>query len=379
MILHGHRIRPRLPSSRQQRDYRTVWNSVQNLFARIAIVASVILSAPAAAQDLAAFDRHDAVILIYHRFGEPDLPSTNIRTEQFEAQLAALAAGDYSVLPLADIVRAFADGSALPEKAVAITVDDAYRSFADTAWPLLRKYGFPATLFVATDPVDEGFSRYLDWETIRRLHREGVAIGHHGAAHLHLIDAGIDAARADIARASERFRAELGFVPDLFAYPYGEYSRDLAELVHRMGFTAAMAQYSGVAAAGGDRFALPRFPLNEHYSTPARFRLIVNARALPVTDVLPSDTVLTPASNPPAYGFTLTTDIPGLRALACYPSHSGPAAITFLPGRRVEVRVDRPFPKGRGRINCTLPGGDRRWFWLGRFFYVPKGEQADVD
>ncbi|MFQ5348386.1 MAG: polysaccharide deacetylase family protein, partial [Rhodothalassiaceae bacterium] len=179
---------------------------VQNIFLRLTILGLVVLlyPAPVAAQDLATFDRHDAVILIYHRFGEPDLPSTNIRTEQFEAQLAELAAGDYSVLPLADIVRAFADGTPLPEKTVAITVDDAYRSFADTAWPLLRKYGFPATLFVATDPVDEGYSRYLDWETIRRLRAEGVTIGHHGAAHLHMIDAGPEAARADIARASAR-------------------------------------------------------------------------------------------------------------------------------------------------------------------------------
>ncbi len=345
---------------------------VQNFFLWLTIVGLALLRpGPATAEDLAARDRHDAVILIYHRFGEPDLPSTNIRTDQFAAQLAELAAGGYAVLPLETVVKAFADGTELPEKTVAITVDDAYRSFATTAWPLLRRYGFPVTLFVATDPVDEGYSRYLDWDAIRRLRDEGVAIGHHGAAHLHMIDAGLAAARADIARASERFRAELGAVPTLFAYPYGEYSRGLAELVHSMGFVAAMAQYSGVAAAGGDHYALPRFPLNAHYSTPSRFRLIVNARALPVTDIVPSDTILTPQTNPPAYGFTLTTTVPGLSALACYPSHTRPAEITLLAGRRVEVRVDRPFPPGRGRINCTLPGGDRRWFWLGRFFYVP--------
>ena len=349
-----------------------VLGGVQNFFLWMTIFGLALgRPGPAAAEDLAALDRHDAVILIYHRFGEPDLPATNIRTDQFEAQLAALAAGGYAVLPLADIVRAFADGTELPEKAVAITVDDAYESFATTAWPLLRRYGFPVTLFVATDPVDEGHSRYLDWDAIRRLRDEGVTIGHHGAAHLHMIDAGLDAARADIARASERFRAELGVVPTLFAYPYGEYSRGLAELVHSMGFVAAMAQYSGVAAGGGDHYALPRFPLNEHYSTLPRFRLIVDARALPVTDIVPSDTILTPQTNPPAYGFTLTTAVPGLAALACYPSHSKPAEITVLADRRVEVRVDRPFPPGRGRINCTLPGGDRRWYWLGRFFYVP--------
>ena len=47
------------------------------------------------------------------------------------------------------------------------------------------------------------------------------------------------------------------------------------------------------------------------------------------------------------------------------------ARIEILAGRRVEIRFDEPFPEGRHRINCTLPGPDRRWYWFGKFFYAP--------
>jgi hypothetical protein len=236
---------------------------------------------------------------------------------------------------------------------------------------MLKARGFPATLFVATDPVDQGLPGYLTWDALRALADDGVAIGHHGAAHMHMVDEGVEAARADILRASDRFREELGAVPDLFAWPYGEYGPELETMLREMGFKGAVAQYSGVAAAWDNQFSLPRFPFNENYATEDRFRLIAPARALPISDVVPRGPILQPDSPAPAYGFSLMMDIPGLSALACYPSHSQQAQIENLGNRRIEVRIDKPFPPGRSRINCTLPGPEGRWFWLGKFFYVP--------
>jgi peptidoglycan/xylan/chitin deacetylase (PgdA/CDA1 family) len=336
-----------------------------------AIFGHSALAASEKPRDLAAADQLDAVIMIYHRFGEDGIPLTNIRTDQFKFQLDELVAGGYSVLPLSEIFSAFQSGRALPAKTVAITIDDAYQSFATTGWPMLKARGFPATLFVATDPVDQGLPGYLTWDALRALADDGVAIGHHGAAHMHMVDEGVEAARADILRASDRFREELGAVPDLFAWPYGEYGPELETMLREMGFKGAVAQYSGVAAAWDNQFSLPRFPFNENYATEDRFRLIAPARALPISDVVPRGPILQPDSPAPAYGFSLMMDIPGLSALACYPSHSQQAQIENLGNRRIEVRIDKPFPPGRSRINCTLPGPEGRWFWLGKFFYVP--------
>ena len=62
---------------------------------------------------------------MYHRFGEDSYPATNIRIEQFDAQLAHIRNRGYHVIPLEDLIAAFKDGKELPERAVVITIDDA--------------------------------------------------------------------------------------------------------------------------------------------------------------------------------------------------------------------------------------------------------------
>lgn len=263
---------------------------------------------------------------------------------------------------------------AYPEQTVIITVDDAYKSVIMEGWPRLKAAGIPMTLFVSTDPVDEKHSNYLTWNDIRQLRDEGVEIGHHTASHLHMPHAGLEAAMADVRRASLRFQEELGGVPPLFAYPYGEYTAELQTAIEEEGFEAAFAQFSGPIGPSEHLFALPRFPVNERFGNEARFKLISRAKALPVTDLIPNHPLIEEDRNPPVFGFTVDQSVRGLSAMACYPSHLGAAAELVHPiPNRVEVRFEKAFPKGRNRINCTLPAGGGRWYWLGRFFYVPGG------
>lgn len=315
-----------------------------------------------------------AVVLLYHRFGEDSLPSTNIKLDQFDAHIAELLDGGYTVVPLSEVVRRQKAKEPFEEKTVAITVDDAYKSVLMEGWPRLKAAGFPMTLFVSTDPVDEGNPNYMSWDDIRQLRSEGVEIGHHTASHLHMIHEGVQTSMADIARATERFEVELGAVPPLFAYPYGEYDPDLENQINALGYSAAFGQYSGPIAHWSNSFALPRFPINERFGDMDRFRLIVGTLALPVQDTAPVNPVLSDNRNPPVFGFTVDGTIGGLAAMACYPSHLGRAAdLVRLNNNRIEVRFEEPFPKGRNRINCTMPAGGGRWYWLGQFFYVPGG------
>lgn len=336
-----------------------------------------VCAAMTAAASLQA--EESAVVLIYHRFGEDQVPSTNVRLEQFDAQIAELKSGGYSFLSLGEIARRLKNRLELPDKTIAVTVDDAYKSVYTEGWPRLKAAGIPMTLFVSTDPVDaasaQDKSNYMTWDDVRALQAEGVEIAHHTASHLHMPHAGVEASIADIRRASVRFDEELGSVPTLFAYPYGEYTLAIRDAIEAEGFVAAFAQYSGAAATWHDTFALPRFPVNERYGDMGRFKLISQSRALPVSDVVPAQIELTDDRNPPAYGFTIGENVRGISALACYPSHLGaPADIIRIEGNRIEVRFDKPFPKGRNRINCTLPIGNGRWYWHGRFFLVPGGQ-----
>ncbi|GHF16211.1 polysaccharide deacetylase [Kordiimonas sediminis] len=316
-----------------------------------------------------------AVILMYHRFGENDYPSTNIQLDQFRNHIAELKKDKYQFLPLREIVRRLKNHEDLPSHTIAITVDDAYKSFQTHGWPILKEAGIPVTLFVSTGAVDAGHPNYLSWDDIRTLQNEGVQIEHHGKDHLHMVHAGTNKAAIDIKAASDRFQAEIGRVPTLFAYPYGEYSQDIASLVADMGFEGAFAQFSSVASFSSQTFALPRFPINERYGDMDRLRLIANSQALPVSDITPANPVLTETTNPPLFGFTVDVPVEGLKNLACYPSHLGKRAdiVSLNGGNRIEVRFEKPFPAGRSRINCTLPGKNGRWYWLGQYFLVTGG------
>ncbi len=311
-----------------------------------------------------------AVAIMYHRFGEDAHPSTNTTLEQFEAHLAALTSGKYNVLPLADIATALRTGKPLPDRAVAITIDDAYRSVYTEAWPRLRETGLPFTLFVATAPVEQGLPGFMTWDEVRELRDAGVAIGAHAHTHAHLAKGTVANAKAEIDTSAAILKRELGAVPPLFAYPFGETSAAVAALVRAKGFSAAFGQHSGVMAPGQSPYYLPRFALNETYGGMDRLTMILNALPVPVAGIVPADPLITPDANPPAFGFTVDRSVGSLSRLACYHSRSGAATIERLGALRIEVRFADAFPAGRSRINCTMPGPDGRWRWLGMQYYV---------
>lgn len=310
-----------------------------------------------------------AVVLIYHRFGETSFPSTNIRLEQFEAHIKELTSGPYTVLPVPEIVAAIREKRPLPDRTIGLTIDDGYLSVYAEAFPRLRDAGLPFTVFVSTDPVDRKFSGFMTWDQIREMRDNGVTIGAHTSTHLHMPANLLSRNRADLANSNARLKEELGEVPPLFAYPFGEASTEIQNLVRNAGYIAAFGQHSGPLDASSDPHYMPRFALNEAFGDMDRFRLVANALPIPHTDVTPSNPTLT--ENPPLFGFTRTDLDLRLNGLACYAADQGKVKIEQL-GPRIEVRMSGPFSAGRARINCTALGPDNRWRWLGTLYYVPK-------
>lgn len=332
-------------------------------FTPLFAAAVLVMPGMAAAADSAAF-------LMYHRFGEDVYPSTNVQLEQFEAHIKELSQGPYTVLPASEIVTALRSGKDLPDRAIGITIDDAYLSVYTEAWPRLRAAGLPFTLFVATDAVDRGYAGMLNWDQIREMRDAGVEIGAHTASHPHMADTSATANRSEIQRSLKRFEEELGERPTLFAFPYGEAGVAERELVAEFAFDAAFGQHSGVAHADSDPLYLPRFALNETYSGQKDFVLRVNTLPLRITDLLPLDNV-TRGKNPPLIGFTVDGATKSLRGLACYHSQFGKADLEILGTNRVEIRFPEPFRAGRTRLNCTMPAGKGRWRWFGMQYYTP--------
>ena len=197
-----------------------------------------------------------ATVIMYHRFGESRYPTTNVSIEQFESHLEFIAKGDYTVVPLIEIIETLQSGGVTKDKTLAITVDDAYLSVYTEAWPRLKKYGFPFTVFVATDPVDNNLRNYMSWDQISRFVKEGGTVGQHTSTHLHLPLNDKETIKSDILKSHKSFVKHLGFIPKLFAYPYGETSKLVIDVLGEFGIDHSFGQHSGVTSSYSNHYYL---------------------------------------------------------------------------------------------------------------------------
>ena len=335
------------------------------MFKLTKIIITLLLALFVFINELLAKENSIAVF-VYHRFGENNYPSTNIRMPQFKKHLDELIKNNYNVVSIETIIDALQNNKNLPEKTVAITIDDAFFSIYKKAWPILKEKKLPFTIFVSTGPVNSNSKNYMNWEQLKEMNNRGVTIGHHTKNHFHLVGKKKETIISEIEEASDDFLKNIGYVPDIFAYPYGEYSSEIKEITKNY-FKAAFGQQSGGIYNGIDIFELPRFSMNEQYGDLKRFKFAANSYGLKIKNVLPENKVITDI-NPPLLGFTLLDDLEGL--IRCYPSHNIKADLTKLGNKRIEIRFDRAFPKGRTRINCTI-NDNNKWRWSGFQFLNP--------
>jgi len=324
---------------------------------------------------------NQATIFIYHRFDENRYPSTNISSDNFTAHLQYLKDSGRPVTTLSQIINRLTSGQKIVERPVVLSVDDAFDSFLEVAMPLLRRYGYPVTLFVNTDGV--GGPGYLDWNQLRRLVREGVTIGNHTATHDYLLERkeGEDAAgwakrvKNDILRAQDAFEQELGLRPDLFAYPYGEFSPELAAIVRELGFRAAVAQQSGVVHAGSDLYALPRFPMGGPYASLESFQSKAAMHPFVVKVLEPETPVLTGAT-PPRLKFEVDPQVYELDRLQGFVQ--GQNSLVFdnsgLAQGVISVVAEKTLSGRRNKYTLTVPLRDGAgWAWFSQPWFRPSG------
>ncbi len=314
-----------------------------------------------------------AVILQYHHFGDDTPPSTSVTLKQFDLQLSYLLEHGYNVWPLEKIISFLKERKGLPDKCVAITIDDAYVSVYERAYPRLRKYGFPFTVFVPTGGVDKGIKSYLSWGQMREMQKYGAAFASHSSSHDYLIrrhegegrEEWKDRVTKDIKHSLKRLKEETGRTPGLFAYPYGEYNTDLKDIINGLGLTG-LGQQSGAVWSGSDFGVLPRFPMAAHYADREQFITKVQSLPLPVKSSVPDEPVLPPGVSMPLLSLTLMPGSYDPDSLACYTGGQGKIHVTW-PDRdahMLEIRAKGPLPKGRSRYNCTARHKkENRYFW----------------
>jgi peptidoglycan/xylan/chitin deacetylase (PgdA/CDA1 family) len=200
-------------------------------------------------------------ILCYHQFSADGKGSSMvIPGKAFEQQMAYLKDNGYQVISLEEVNEFLSGNTALPDKSVVITIDDGYKSFYSVAYPILKKYGFKSTMFIYPDFIGAGLA--LKWKQVNTLNDDPlVDIQSHSKSHssLSIKPAGekkqdyLKRLKVEVGGTDKILTRRIGNAAKHFAYPYGNSSNELIELLQEDDYQLALTVKQG----GNGSFASP--------------------------------------------------------------------------------------------------------------------------
>lgn len=220
-------------------------------------------------------------IVMYHRIaddGPADLTSWRVSPEQFEAQMAHLHERGYYSVTLDQWRAARGRQRQLRGRPILITFDDGYQDFADAAWPILKKYGFSAIVFLVSGQVggtnawDRAYGHevpLMDWDCIRRLRDEGVQFGSHTVTHPPLAALRPEEIAREALQSRTVLQRELDRPVRTIAYPYGDYDPAVRHLFGGCGYVYGLTCRTDVARYYDPLMDLPRINVEPGYSLEA--------------------------------------------------------------------------------------------------------------
>jgi len=211
-------------------------------------------------------------ILMYHQVGRFPPPAAHrasfCHIRRFKAQMAYLHRFRYKVIGLEKALRGLFGEEPMPEHSVVLTFDDGCENFRDYALPVLKKYRFPATLFLVSSLVGkraewlEGRAqappKLMDRETLLLLKGEDIVFGSHTRSHSSLTALNLLSMREEIVQSKADLEHLLGEEVKYFCYPNGEFDEQVVATVRDAGYEAALTCERASATPFDDRFALPR-------------------------------------------------------------------------------------------------------------------------
>ncbi|MDN5294403.1 MAG: hypothetical protein PWQ31_1708 [Eubacteriales bacterium] len=215
-------------------------------------------------------------ILMYHKVNSDRRSGglgLRVPVEEFEWQMGYLKRAGYTTITLQDLYDYLTTGKKLPPRPVVITFDDGYLDNYENAYPIMKKHGFCATIFVVAErvgginswDVQRGYpaNRLMTWEQLKELERNGFDIQAHTLTHPHLTRIPLPEAEKEIGGCKRELEKRLGKKVNFFAYPYGEYNRAIKDLVRKEGYLAAVVtRPQGKVKKGDDLYTLVRVRVN---------------------------------------------------------------------------------------------------------------------
>ncbi len=209
-----------------------------------------------------------APIIMYHSVHPNAAPGNRlvVSPETFERQMRFLKEHRYKVLPLESIATLIGAKKRIPSKALAITFDDGYKDNYIYAFPILKKYHLPVTVFVIVNEV--GRADRLSWDEIKEMQDTGiVTFGSHAVGPEPLVNIkSIEELKKQIFDSKMILEEKLGQKISVFSYPEGRFNDRIKQLVKACGYKLAVATNPGKKYPNDDVFALKRLRISENAS-----------------------------------------------------------------------------------------------------------------
>lgn len=209
-------------------------------------------------------------ILMYHHVDNKELLKSKlgVSPEAFERQMRFLRENKYNVIGVKELVALLRDKKRIPYKTVAVTFDDGYLNNYIYAFPILKKYNIPATIFVVVDRVGKrlGSDDYMNIGQIKELLDSGlITIGSHALTHPNLAEVGSeDKLKEETYGSKVVLEDMLKTKIDIFSYPYGSLNTKVEDFVRQAGYLGAVGTNFPRHTKNVDIYALKRLRISEN-------------------------------------------------------------------------------------------------------------------
>ena len=215
--------------------------------------------------------RYTVPILTYHNIGYEKVGHV-VSSDNFSRQMEYIKKNGYEVITLDELVNSIKSKKNLKRNKVVITIDDGYQDNFEYAYPVLKKFGFPATIFLVTDAIGNK-KGFLNWDEVRIMFKNNISFGGHTKTHFYLGSLKDDkVAWEQIAGSKKAIEKEIGAPVDYFCYPVGGFNERVKEIVKEAGYKGACTTNRGFSRFNSDVYEIKRIKVtNSDMTKPFSF------------------------------------------------------------------------------------------------------------
>jgi peptidoglycan/xylan/chitin deacetylase (PgdA/CDA1 family) len=219
-------------------------------------IVNSISSQSSSASALKTGNANSVPVLMYHSIIYEKNNSARVSKETFEQQMKWLYDNGYKTVTLEELYEHLQSKTKFPDNCVAITFDDGYVDNYTNAFPVLKQYGFTATIFMIAGKINT--DSYLTSPQLKEMSDNGISIQGHTVTHPHMDTLAYAKQYEELASSKATLEAITGKKVEFLAYPYGKYNKDTIKALKTIGYKMAFKMSGGFTKLSFSQYELPR-------------------------------------------------------------------------------------------------------------------------